>query len=129
MLKMDLDRIQQKFRIIAPLSKEAEEKMYRYELYNTAGEIADIFEYMLFDFETAEYMERRLFDLISATFNISILFYEEEVLENQNIPEAINLIKRLTQHNDDKRLVEFATDLINLMEIAYTKGTSVGFYF
>ena len=76
MLKMDLDRIQQKFRIIAPLTKEAEEKMYRYEIYNTVGEIADIFEYMLFDFETAEYMERPIFDLISATFNISILFYE-----------------------------------------------------
>lgn len=128
-MKMKLNSSQHPYMILAPLSEEAEDKMYRYEIYDNNGNISDDFEYMLFDEETEEYVELRLFDLINAKFNIIINIYEEEVLENKNIPEAIELVRRFSCDTDDSRLIEFATDLINLFEIAKEKGTSIGFYF
>ena len=125
---MKLNSSQHPYMILAPLSEEAEDKMYRYEIYDNNGNISDDFEYMLFDEETEEYVELRLFDLINAKFNIIINIYEEEVLD-KNIPEAIELVRRFSCDTDDSRLTEFATDLINLFEIAKEKGTSIGFYF
>ena len=126
---MKLKDSQHPYIILAPLSEEAEEKMYRYEIYDDNGDISSDYEYMLFDEETEEYFELRLFDLINAKFNMIINIYEEEILDNKNIIEAIDLVKRFSDNSDDKRLVEFATDMINLFEIAKEKGTSVGFYF
>ena len=128
-MKMKLKDSQHPYIILAPLSEEAEEKMYRYEIYDDNGDISSDYEYMLFDEETEEYFELRLFDLINAKFNMIINIYEEEILDNKNIIEAIDLVKRFSDNSDDKRLVEFATDMINLFEIAKEKGTSVGFYF
>ena len=128
-MKKVLTDIKDQYRILVPLDMEAEDRMYRYEIYNDDANIDECFDYLIFNYETEEYIERRLFRLINAKFNIIINIYEEEILENKDIPEAIELVKRVINNNDDDRLVEFATDLIDLFEIAQEKGTSVGFYF
>ena len=97
-MKMKLKDSQHPYIILAPLSEVAEEKMYRYEIYDDNGDISSDYEYMLFGEETEEYFELRLFDLINAKFNMIINIYEEEILDNKNIIEAIDLVKRFSDN-------------------------------
>lgn len=117
-----------KFVILVPLSEDAQERMNLYDIYDN-GEIADCFNSMVFDLETEEYMEVRLFDLINAELGTLINIYEEEYVVNKDVKRALELTKRLTEISDDKKFIEFATEFMNILTTAIECKTDVGFYF
>lgn len=65
-MKERLDINEHAYVILVPLSEEAQERMDPYDIYDN-GEVAECFKSMVFGLETEEYMEIRLFDLMSVT--------------------------------------------------------------
>ena len=58
--------IYHEYRVIVPLSEEAEERLYRWEIYDD-GEISECFAKMVFNEEIFLYLEKCLFDILNVT--------------------------------------------------------------
>lgn len=116
------------YRILVPLSEEAEEMLYRGEIYEN-GEIASCFKTKIFHEDTYGYLEDRLFDFINVKFDLIINMYEEEFLEHEQLEEAILLTEKLINSSDEKRFINLATEFVNLLKLAKENNTIVGFYF
>ena len=120
--------IYHEYRVLVPLSEEAEERLYRGEIYDD-GEISECFVKMVFNEEIFVYLENRLFDILNVKFNLLINMYEEEILEREYITDAISITKKLINESDEEKFKLLATDFLNLLVIAEDNKRIVGFYF
>ena len=120
--------IYHEYRVLVPLSEEAEERLYRGEIYDD-GEISECFVKMVFNEEIFVYLEDRLFDILNVKFNLLINMYEEEILEREYITDAISITKKLINESDEEKFKLLATDFLNLLVIAEDNKRIVGFYF
>ena len=116
------------YRILVPLNGDAEERMYRYDLYQD-GEIRPEFYGIEFHEDTFYYMETRLFAFLNVECGLLINMYEEEVLDNDLLDKAIKVINLVISHSEDDVLFEFANKLIDCINVAKQQSTVVGFYF
>lgn len=116
------------YRILVPFDDKTEERMYRYDLYQD-GEIRPEFYGIEFHEDTFYYMETRLFGFLNVECGLLINMYEEEVLENDLLDKAINVINLVIDNSEDDVLSDFANKLIDCINIAKQQGTVVGFYF
>ena len=120
--------IYHEYRVLVPLSEEAEERLYRGKIYDD-GEISECFVKMVFNEEIFVYLEDRLFDILNVKFNLLINMYEEEILEREYITDAISITKKLINESDEEKFKLLATDFLNLLVIAEDNKRIVGFYF
>lgn len=120
--------IYHEYRVIVPLSEEAEERLYRGEIYDD-GEISECFAKMVFNEEIFVYLENRLFDILNVKFNLLVNMYEEEILDREYITDAISITKKLINESYEEKFKLLATDFLNLLVIAEDNKRIVGFYF
>ena len=120
--------IYHEYRVLVPLSEEAEERLYRGEIYDD-GEISECFVKMVFNEEIFVYLEDRLFDILNVKFNLLVNMYEEEILDREYITDAISITKKLINESDEEKFKLLATDFLNLLVIAEDNKRIVGFYF
>lgn len=129
---MDLENkyldLTHEYYILAPLSKEAETRLYYYDIYDN-GEISDVFLSMTFYEDTYCYVEYRLFNYIDACCGTFIDMYEEEYIDNKDLPKVLELTKDLIANSDEKRFITFAKEFQRLVEVAIEKNTDIGFCF
>lgn len=119
---------EKRFFILAPLTEEANEKMYQYDIYGKQG-IDDCFLYMEMTWAEEETLEHTLFNLINAKLNLIINIYEEEIIENKDLSDVIELTGRMISISGDEEFIRLATEFENLVKTAMRLGTDVGFYF
>lgn len=118
-----------KYYILAPLNEEGIEQLNQYNFYDKNGGINNNFIAMEFDEETFLFMESRLFDFLNVKMDLLINMYEEEIIENDQLPIARGIIIELQQNSDNTRFMEFSNELLRLIDVAIDKKTKVGFYF
>ncbi|MBQ7501189.1 hypothetical protein IJT93_00540 [bacterium] len=129
---MDLENkyldLTHEYYILAPLSEDAMNRVYRYEIYDN-GEISDVFLSMTFYEDTFCYIDHRLFVFINASCNLFINMYEEEIIETEDLPKVLELTKDLIANSDEERFIAFAKEFQHLVEVAIEKNTCIGFCF
>lgn len=118
-----------KYYILVPLNENGEEQLYNYDFYDDKGGVNSNFKFMMFNEETFLYMEKRLLDFINVECDVLINMYEEEILEHEQLPKARQTIEKVLRNTDDKRLIEFACELEDLIDFAVENKKEVGFYF
>ncbi|MBQ7501188.1 hypothetical protein IJT93_00535 [bacterium] len=130
---MDLDNkyldLSHFYFILTPLTEEAMNRLYRYEIYDDNGVISDVFLTMDFYEDTFCFIEPRLFDYINASCNLFINMYEEEIIETEDLPKVLELTKDLIANSDEERFIAFAKEFQHLVEVAIEKNTCIGFCF
>ena len=130
---MDLENkyldLTHEYYILVPLSKEAMDRVYRYEIYGDNGEISDVFLSMTFYEDTFCYIEPRLFDYINACCNLLLNMYVEEYVETEDLPKVLELTKDLIANSDEECFIAFAKEFQRLVEVAVEKETCIGFCF
>lgn len=90
----------------------------------------DILEkYLIVEDGDYKYYEAKLFDFISVECNTLIDRYEEETLEFNDIPRAIEIVEILINNTDDLKLIEFAKKLLELLQYAKENKKDVEFKF
>lgn len=116
------------YRILVPKNSDAAERLYVYDIYDN-GEICSDMVCLEFHEDTFYYMESRILDFINVECDLLINMYEEEVLENEQLDSAINIVDILVRNSDDDAVITFGKKLLDLMRLAKECGTVVGFYF
>ena len=120
--------LQHEYRILVPQDKYAEELLYRGDIHDSQG-IRTCFYKMIFHEDDFNYLEDRLFDFMNVKFDILINMYEEEILEADQVEDAIVLTKKIMSEINEEKFTILATELIKLFEKALENSTIVGFYF
>lgn len=116
------------YRILVPINEKAAELLYRGEIYED-GEVSGDMLGLSFGEDTFYYMESRLFDFINVECGTLINMYEEEILDTDQVDQAIAIVNILVKNSDDLQFKQFAEKLLKLMNIAKEHETIVGFYF
>ncbi len=120
--------------ILVPLTQEAIDDLYRYEIYKENCDkredlIRDSFKAMIFDEETCHFLDDNLFTFINAECDVMIDIYEDETVENDQLETVLELTNSLLESSNDERFIKLATEFKSLVELAINKKTVVGFYF
>ena len=116
------------YRILVPLNKDAEERMYRYQIYDDKG-ISPEFICLNFHEDTFYIMDDYYFVPLNQKFELIITAEEEDVIYNEHLDEAGELIKMILDNTDDPAAVDFGNILLKMVAIAKECNTVVGFYF
>ncbi|MCQ2512991.1 MAG: hypothetical protein MJ092_06380 [Lachnospiraceae bacterium] len=116
------------YRILVPKDKVSEEILYRGEIYDIQ-DLSNYFHVMEFHEDVYGYLEDRLFDFINIKLDILINMYDEEILEPDQIDEAITVTNEKISESSEERFTDLATEFLNLLIEAKNNNTIVGFYF
>jgi len=116
------------YRILVPRDKDSEELLYRGEIYSMQDSSSS-FSVMTFHEDVYGYLEDRLFDIINLKLDILINMYEEEIIEPEQVEEAILITQKKLSENSEERFSNLATEFLNLLMEAKRNNTIVGFYF
>ena len=55
--------------------------------------------------------------------------YEEEYIDTDQLDEAIDIMERILDNTDDKAVIDFSQQLLEMMKVAKKRNTIVGFCF
>ena len=116
------------YRILVPLDEDAEERMYRYQLYDDKGVSPD-FLCLEFREDTFYIMEDYFFNVLDYKLDIIITMYEEEVIYTERLDEAMDIIRSVLDNTDDPAVKDFGNKLLDMFMTAKEHNTVVGFYF
>lgn len=86
-------------------------------------------KYIIVEDDDFEYYETRLFDFINVECNLLIDKYEEETLECNEIPKAIEIVEILLNNSDEQKFIGFTKRLLELFTYAKENGKDVEFKF
>ena len=118
------------YRILVALDDEAANKLWSCQFYE--GEDGGINHQMLclsFHEDTFYYMEDYIFLFLNAKLDIFINMYEEEIIDTDHLDDAISIIRNIIDNTDDSAVIDFSQKLLEMLKIAKTQGTIVGFCF
>ena len=116
------------YRILVPLNEGAEERMYRYQLYDEKGVST---EFMCLEFREDTYyiMDDFFFIPFNNRFELIITAEEEEVIYTDQLDDAKELVKSILDNTDDAAVTDFGNILLKMIITAQEHNTVVGFYF
>ena len=117
------------YKIIAPKTPEAMEKLYRYDIYAESGEIDSCFESMTFYEDSYYPLENILFDPINAKCDSLINMYEEEVIEYEHLDKVKEVVDGLDEMVIDSNIQKLIDRIVELLNCAIANETGLGFYF
>jgi len=120
--------IHHNYYILAPLTPEANERMYQYDIYED-GNVADCFSCLVLCEREFAILEHRLFDQLNIKFDIMINAYEEEILEHKHLPQAMEVVDLILLQDDNSDFYKLGLKFRCLLNIAMQSNTDVGFYF
>lgn len=116
------------YRILVPLNKEAEEQMYRYQIYDGSA-ISPDFKCLEFFEETFYIMDDFFFVPLNQKFDLIITSEEEDVIYTEQLDEAKALVMKIIDNIDDPAAIDFGNILLKMIMEAEKYNTVVGFYF
>ena len=121
--------LQHEYKVIAPKTAEAMERLYLNDIYDESGQIDSCFESMTF-FEDSYYpLEMILFDPINIKCDSLINMYEEEVVEYEDLDKVREVVDGLRGKTIDSNIQELVSRFIELLDCATENETGLGFYF
>ena len=74
-------------------------------------------------------MEDYIFLILNAKLGLYINMYEEEYINTCQLNEAIDIMEEIIDNTDDKAVIDFGQQLIEMMKVAKKHNTIVGFCF
>ncbi len=116
--------------VVVPKNEEAYNEMCNYSVWDDEkGDIKDCFFSMKFHEDAFYLMEEYLFNFIDAECNLLINMYEEEWIEDDNLPKALDITNRMINNSDNEEFIRLAEQFRNLIEKAIEHKTCVGCFF
>ena len=116
------------YRILVPLNEEAEERMYRYQIYD-GNDISPDFKCLQFYEETFYIMDDYYFVPLNQKFDLIITSEEEDVIYTEQLDAAKELVTKILDNIDDPAAIDFGNILLQMMIDAKEHNTVMGFYF
>ena len=118
------------YRILVSFDEESTNKLWSCELYDeNDGGINHNMRCLSFHEDTFYYMEDYIFNLLNAKLGLLINMYEEEYIETEQLDQAIDIMENIIDNTDDKAVIDFGRNILDMMKIAKEHGTIVGFCF
>ena len=116
--------------IVVPKNHDAFEEMCDYKIWDDEeGDIRDIYWFMKFHEDTYYLMEDYLFNFIDAECDLLINMYEEEWIEGENLPKALEITDRMINNSDKDEFIRLDKEFRELIVKAIEHNTCVGCYF
>ncbi len=116
------------YRVLVPLNEKAEERMYRYKIYD-GGDISPDFRCLKFFEETFYIMNDYYFVPLNQKFDLIITSEEEDIIYTEQLDEAQTLVMKILDNIDDLAAIDFGKILLKMIIDAKEHNTVVGFYF
>ena len=118
------------YRILVSLDEESTNKLWSCELYDEDdGGINHNMRCLCFREDTFYYMEDYIFLILNVKLGLYINMYEEEYIDTDQLDEAIDIMERILDNTDDKAVIDFSQQLLEMMKVAKKRNTIVGFCF
>ena len=118
------------YRILVSFDEESTNKLWGCELYDEKdGGINRQMLCLNFHEDTFYYMEDRIFLFLNAKLGLLINMYEEEYIDTDQLDEAMDIVQTILDNTDDRAVADFGKKLLEMMQIAKSHGTIVGFCF
>jgi hypothetical protein len=116
--------------VLVPKNDNALNDMAGYDFWDEdKGDVRDDFFYMKFHEDTYLLMEDYLFNFIDDECHLLINMYEEEWIDGENLPKALEITNRMINNCDNEEFIKLATEFRGLIEKAIEYKTCVGCYF
>ena len=116
------------YKVLVPLNEEAEERMYRYQIYD-GNDISPDFKCLKFYEETYYIMDDYYFVPLNQKFDLIITSEEEDVIFTEQLDEAKELVTEILNNTDNPAAKDFGNILLKMIIEAKELNTVVGFYF
>ena len=116
--------------VVVPKDQEAYDLMCDYKVWDDEKQdVRDCYYFMKFHEDLYLLMEEYLFNFIDDECDLLINMYEEEWIEGDNLPKALEITDRMINNSDNEEFLKLAKEFRELVKKAIELNTCVGCFF